>query len=178
MTTSSVSPWIGLAGVAIGFALGEGSRYARYRWETARNRRIVRTELESVIAQLPQKRDILQQAIAHMNEKRFMPTLSVRMVATGYYSVLEDMYPHLKPLQRNCLHVIFERIRVADEQLDKFEQSFVAAMKDKVITDPWITFCGRLEELLESYAVVEALSRSYLANKPIDVFSVNNRHDG
>lgn len=173
MTTSSISPWIGLAGVAIGFALGEGSRYARYRWEIARNRRIVRTELESVIAQLPQKRDILQQAIEHMNEKRFMPTLSVRMVATGYYSVLEDLYPHLKPLERNCLHVIFERIRVADEQLDKFEQSFVAAVKDKVITDPWITFCGRLEELFESYAVVEALSRSYLANKPVDVFSVN-----
>ncbi len=102
-----------------------------------------------------------------------MPTLSVRMVATGYYSVLEELYPHLRPLERNCLHVIFERIRVADEQLDQFEDGFVRAVKDKIITDPWATFCGRLEELLESYGVVEELSRSYLVNKPVDVFKVD-----
>ena len=157
-------------GVAVGFLLGEGSRYGRYRWEVFRNRRIVRTELQSILAQLPQKRDILRQAIGHMKEKRFMLTLSVRMVGTGYYSVLEGLYPHLKQLERNCLHVVFERLRVADEMLDELENSFVRAVKDGVITDPWETFGGRLEELLESYKVVEGLACSYLAKKPIDVF--------
>jgi hypothetical protein len=172
MPTTAASQWIGLAGVAVGFLLGEGSRYARYRWEIRRNRRIVRTELESVLAQLPQKRDILQQAIGHMKEKQFMPTQSVRMVATGYYSVLEDLYPHLKPLERNCLHVVFERLRVADEMLDEFEDSFIRAVKDKIVTDPWVTFGGRLEEVLESYRVVEELAHSYLSNKLVDVFRV------
>ena len=170
--TTSASPWIGLAGVAVGFLLGEGSRYARYRWEIWRNRRIVRTELQSILAQLPQKRDILQQAIGHMTEHKFMPTKAVRILATGYYSVLEDLYPHLKPIERNCLHIIFERVRVAEETLDKLEESFVRAVKDKVVSDPWGTFAGQLEETRESYKVVEELARSYLANKPEDVFAV------
>ena len=172
--TSASSPWFALAGVAVGFLLGEGSRYARYRWEINRNRRIVRAELQSVLAQLPQKRDILQQAIGHMKEQRLMPTQSVRMVATGYYSVLEDLYPHLRPIERNCLHVIFERLRVADELLDGLEDSFVRAIKDKVVPDPWATFVGRLVEILESYRMVEDLAISYLAEKPVDVFRVEH----
>jgi hypothetical protein len=174
MCASSVSPWVGLIGVAIGFALGEGSRYGRYRWEIERNRKIVRAELESVLAQLPQKRDILQQAIEHLKEKRFMPTQSVRVVATGYYSVLDALYPHLKPTSRNCLHVIFERLRVADEIMDEFEESFVRAVKDKIIPDPYTTFSERLEELLQSYSVVEQLARSYLDGKPTNVFQVEH----
>jgi hypothetical protein len=140
--------------------------------EIKRNRRIVRTELESIRAQLPQKRDILNQAIRHLNEQNFMPTRAVRLLATGYYSVLEDLYPHLKPLERNCLHVIFERVRVAEDLLDHFEESFVRTVKDKVVADPWSTFRGQLEETLESYDVVEQLARSYLARKPKDVFAV------
>jgi len=174
MTTSAAYPWIGLVGVAVGFLLGEGSRYARYRWEIRRNRTIVRTELQSVLAQLPQKLDILQQAIGYMKEKRFMPTRSVRMVATGYNSVLEDLYPHLQPIERNCLHVVFERLRVADEMLDGLEDSFVRAVKDNVVTDPWLTFSERLEEVFQSYRVVEELSRSYLNKKPVDVFKVEH----
>ena len=174
MTTTTLSPWIGLAGVALGFLLGEGSRYARYRWEICRKRKIVRTELQSVLAQLPQKRDILQQAIAHIATKRFMPTKSVRMVSTGYYAVLGDLYPHLKPIERNCLHVIYERLRVGEEMLDEFEDSFVKAVKDEIVTDPWETFGGRLEEVLASYTVVNDLAQSYLAGKPVDVFNVVN----
>ncbi len=170
MCAPNVSPWIGLIGVAIGFALGEGSRYIRYCWEIARNRKIVRAELQSVLAQLPQKCDILQQAIKHMKENRFMPIRSVRVVATGYYSVLDALYPHLKATERNCLHVIFERLRVADEIMDQFEESFIHAVKDKIVPDPCVTFTERLEELLQSYSVVERLARSYLDGTPIDVF--------
>lgn len=174
MCEPSVSPWVGLIGIAIGFALGEGSRYGRYRWEISRNRKIVRAELQSVLAQLPQKRDILQQAIGHMKEKRFMPTQSVRVLATGYYSVLDALYPHLKAIERNCLHVIFERLRVADEIMDQFEESFIRAVKDRIVPDSCATFSNRLDELLESYSVVEQLARSYLDGTPIDVFQVES----
>lgn len=167
---SSLSPWIALAGVVVGFLLGEGSRYLRYRWEICRNNKIVRTELQTILSQMPQKRDILRQAIAHLKQQRFMPTLSVRSVVTGYYSVLDDLYPHLSLVERNCLHVIYERLRVADEQMDGFEESFVRAVKDKIIDDPWSAYAGRLEELLASFDVVEDLARAYIARKPIDVF--------
>ena len=161
-----------MAGVAVGFLLGEGSRYLRYRIEIWRNKRLVRTELESVLAQLPQKRDILSQAIGNMRKQRFLPMVSVGTVTVGYYSVQESLYPHLTPVERNCLHIIFERLRVADEQMNGMEDAFVRAVKEKVLTDPWGIFIGRCEELATSYNVVADLARSYLDGKPIDVFAI------
>jgi hypothetical protein len=172
MTATTVSPWIGLAGVALGFLLGEGSRYIRYKLDIHRNRKIIRSELQSVLAQIPLKRDILQQAIAHMENKQIMRTQSVHMVAVGYYSVLEDLYPHLTPMNRNCLHVIFEHLRVAEEVLDKFEESFTSAVKDNIIDDPWKAFSYRLKEIMDTFNTVESLIQSYLSNKSIDVFNL------
>lgn len=106
-----------------------------------------------------------------MQHQRFMPTLSVRTVTVGYYSVQESVYPHLKPVERNCLHVIFERLRVADEQMDGMEQTFMRAVKDKVTEDPWDVFVVRCRELLESYDVAAQLATSYLERKPVHVFA-------
>ena len=177
--SSSISPWwVGLAGVALGFAFGEGARYARYRLEIWRNKRIIVTELKTILSQLPQKKDILQQAIAKLKQHQFLPTLSVRSITTGYRAVIDDLYPHLSLVERNCLHVIYERLRVADEQMDGFQANFIEAVKEKVINDPWGAYVGRLEELLESYAVVDTLARSYIAKTPIDVFSVEQSREG
>lgn len=173
MSTSS-TPLIALAGVALGFLLGEGSRYARYRLEIWRNKQLVRTELKSVVTQLPQKRDILHQAIEHMKSQRFMPTLSVRTVTLGYGAVQTALYPHLTPIERNCLHVIFERLRVADEQMDGLEDAFVRSVKDKVHNDPWLYFIDRCNELLASYEVVDDLARAYIEGKPVDVFNTKS----
>lgn len=169
----STSSWIGLAGVGVGFLLGEGSRYARYRLDIRRNKQLVRAELKSLLSQIPQKRDILNQAAAHLRSGRFMPTMSVHSITTGYYSVLESLYPHLPLIERNCLHVIFERIRVVDDLMDNLEDLFTKAMKDQIFDAPTI-YSERIDELLESLNVVENLSISYLARSPIDVFSVGN----
>ena len=169
----SAAPWIALAGVVLGFLLGEGARYARYRWEIRRNKRIIRTELQTILSQVPQKRDILRQALAKLKEKRFLPPLSVRAVTTGYYSVLDDLYPHLSLIERNCLHVIYERLRVTDEQMDGLEQTFISAVKDKIINDPWSAYAGRLQELNDSCTLVEDLARKYIAGTPVDVFPQN-----
>lgn len=175
MSTSPALHWVGLIGVALGFILGEGSRYARYRWEVCQKKKILRAELETVILQIPQKIDILQQAIGHLKQKHFMPTLSVHSVTSGYYAVREALYPHLTIAERNCLHVIFERLRIADNQMDGFEESFLRAIKEKVIEDPWPVYMGRLEELIQSYSTVEELTRSYLAKKSIDVFGFTQK---
>jgi len=173
MASPESSPWAALAGVLLGALLGEGCRYARYRWKVYRNKKLLRAELQTVQAQLPQKRDILQQAISQLKEQRFIPTLSCRIVAAGYYRVLEDLYPHLSLRERTCLHIIFERLRIADEQMDGFEDGFLNAVKDQLIDNPWGTYAGRLEELLKSYSDVEHLCASYLAGKPEDVFSMD-----
>ena len=148
--------------MVVGFLLGEGSRYARYRWEIWRKKRIVRTELQTILSQLPQKRDMLRQAIVHLKQQRILPMVSVRAVTTGYRSALDDLYPHLSLVQRNCLHVIYERLRVADEQMDEFEESFIKAVNNKIIENPWSTYTGRLEDLLQSFDVIEHLARAYI----------------
>ena len=158
--------------MGVGFLLGEGSRYIRYRSDISRNKKLVRAELQSILSQIPQKRDIINQAIKHLNQDRFLTTLSVRSVTTGYYSVVEALYPHLSLIDRNCLHVIFERIRVADDVMEKFEDSFIKAMKDKIIPNVSVTYAERLKELLESFIVIEQLTKSYLADSSIDVFGI------
>src|SRR4029077_13571069 len=107
-TMSSTQPWWALAGVVVGFPRGEGMRYVRYRWEIRRNRRLVKEELLSVLAQLPQKEEILGKAITLLREQRILAMTSVHLIATGYRAVLDALYPHLSLLERNCLHVIYE----------------------------------------------------------------------
>jgi hypothetical protein len=165
--------WWALVGVAAGFCLGEGSRYLRYRWEISHNKRLVREELRSVLSQLPQKVEILHQAIAKLRQKQFLPTLSVHLITTGYSSVLSQLYAHLSLIERNCLHIIYERLRVSDKVMDEFENDFLRAVKEKVVDDPWTAFIGRLEDLLHSLSIVEKLAKSYLAGKPIDVFGIS-----
>ena len=170
MTNSGISPWFALVGVCLGFLLGEGSRYLRYRLEIFRNKRLVRAELQSVLAQLPFKRDILAQAVKHMNGQRFLPMVATATVTSGYLPIQQALYPHLKPVERNCLHIIFERLRVLDEQMAGMEDAFMRAIKDKVVTDPWVIYSGRCEELLASCGVVAELAQSYLEGNAIDVY--------
>ena len=44
----------------------------RYRVEILRNKRLVRTEFQSVLAQIPQKRDILNQAVERISSCSMM----------------------------------------------------------------------------------------------------------
>ena len=169
---TSIQPWLALIGVVVGFLLGEGSRLGRYFWQIRRNKELVRSELRAVLAQIPQKRDILNQAIPALRQGHVLPMQSVRAVATGYQSVLEDLYPHLSDLERNCLHVIYERLRVADEFMDAFEENLTRIVREKTFPDPWSVHIGKIEEMLQSYAVVEELARSYLSGSPKDVFCV------
>ncbi len=172
--TNPIQPWVALVGVVIGFLLGEGSRLARYFWQIHRNKQLVQAELKAVLAQIPQKRDILDQAIAAMRKGHLLPTKSVRAVATGYQTVLEELYPHLSDIERNCLHVIYERLRVADEFMDAFEENLTRAIREKIFPDPWAVHIGKVDELLQSYTVIEELARSYLRGAPVDVFNVKS----
>ena len=171
---SSVEGWFGLAGVLLGFLLGEGWGTLRRRRERSRMKGIVASELSSVIAQLPQKRDVLRQGIEAFRAHAVLPLASVHMVSTGYYSVLPTLYPHLTAIERNCLHVIYERLRVAEEFMDGAEAALLEALPAGVRSDPFEDFATAAEEQLESLEVVERLARSYLAGHPTDVFRVGS----
>jgi hypothetical protein len=91
--------------------------------------------------------------------------------------VLEDVYPHLDELQRNCLHVIYGRLKVADDFMDNFEDRIVKAVREAYAdptVDPWPTYAAKVREIDESYKEVVKLIRSYLDKSPIDVFGVKS----
>ncbi len=125
------------------------------------------------MSQLPQKADILRQAIAKLRNKQVLPMVSVHAITTGYSGALSDLYPRLSLVERNCLHVIYERLRVADEVMDSFDKDIVAALRDKVVGDPWTAYADRLEDILCSLDIVEQLTKSYLSGKPVDVFNTS-----
>ncbi|MBN8476774.1 hypothetical protein [Sulfuritalea sp.] len=162
-------PWT-LAAVFLGFMLGEGSRYIRERLRVFRLKRTIQKELESIQRQIPQKKEIVSQIIGNLGKRVLLPGLSVPIISLGYDELIKAVYEHLSPLQRNCLHVIYERLRVADNTLANFKDDFLAMIKAGVLADPWKAFADQFQDINASYDVVEDLIASYLSNRPIDVF--------
>jgi hypothetical protein len=90
----------------------------------------------------------------------------------GYEHNISELYPYLNKRERNCLHVIYERLKINDEMMDSFEVNILNAIQEKVMADPWDVFKGRLRDVSDSYGVAQELINSFLKGKPIDVFSV------
>ncbi len=172
-----VQAW-SLIGVALGFALGEGSRWLRERLRVRRLKSAIRAELQAILAQIPDKEDILRQAIKALEKKTVLPMAAVRFTSTAYGSSIDDLYKHYSHVDRNALHVIYERLRVADSLTESFFEDFLRAIKDKIIDDPWKAYIVHLAEVAESYKVVRSLINSFLDGKAEDVFHITEKREG
>lgn len=161
-----------LVGVALGFLLGEGSRVIRHLIRVRRLKRMIRHEMASIRAQIPQKLDILRKMRDVLRSGGVLSGVSVSAIDTGFRQHGPELYPYLAPLERNCLHVIYGRLSVADRLMDSFESDLVRANAEGIIDDPFMAYSHRLQELEESYQVVSSLIDGYLAGKPTDVFAV------
>ena len=170
---TSSSFW-GLIGVVVGFALGEGARYARYRWRIHRVKGVIDTELKSLLLQIDQKKDIVGQAIDRLKQKKYLPTQSIPAMTTAYEEFFGEVYEHFCPIQRNCIHNIYERLHLADKVLDSFERDFLTAVREKIISDPFQAYCDRLEEVQQALSVAQELIRGYLEGNPKDIYGLKN----
>jgi hypothetical protein len=77
-----------LVGVVLGFILGEGSRYARYRLGLVRKRCLLRAEPSSIREQIEQKTDIVRQIRAALSQRRLLPGVSVPILSVAYGAVI------------------------------------------------------------------------------------------
>jgi len=161
-----------VVGVILGFELGEGTRLIRYHFRISKLKRIILEELKSVQAQIPQKKDLVKKMIGALQEKQMLGGISVGIVSIGYRQHIGELYEHLGQRRRDCLHVIHDRLKNADDMLSSFENDFTSAVQDKVVNDPFAAYTGRLSDILENYNCVEKLIKSYLEEKPIDVFYI------
>ena len=164
------TPAWGLIGVLLGFFLGEGYRLILERYNICKRKKVLQSELRSIKAQIESKEDILLQAIQTFQTGRVLPTISVRTVRTGYDAYLDTLYLTYSERERNCLHVIYERLRISDEKMDSFDKDFQESLKSGVIDKPWDVAVSTLEELLQPYDVIGGLIQSFLDGTPKDVF--------
>ena len=131
---------------------------------------VLQSELLSINAQIKSKEDILLQAIQSFQTRQVLPTISVRTVRTGYDAFIGTLYLTYSEQERNCLHVIYERLRISDEIMDSFDKNFKETLKSGLVEQPWDVAVGQLEELLQSYDVIDGLIQSILDGTPKDVF--------
>ena len=161
-----------IVGVILGFVLSEVYRHRHYRSRIRNLKRMVKEELKSILAQIPWKKTIIREIIDNLDEQKVLSGVSVGIMNTGYKQHIAELYEHLSILQRNCLHVIYERLDIADKTLSSLEQNIKSAVREKIIDKPFQLYKSRLQEILHSYDVVEDLIKKYLNGKPTDVFCV------
>jgi len=169
------TPAWGLLGVVLGFTLGEGARWLREKFRIRRLKKVVQNELCAILAQIEDKEDILRQAVQALQQNKVLPMVAVRAITLGYNSHIKDLYEHYSEIERNCLHVIYERLRVADQHMEAFHDDFQKALKDRLVNDPWDAYIGYLGDIIKSYEVAKNLICSFLKRKPDDVFHTKIR---
>jgi len=161
-----------IVGVIIGYALNEISRVIRDVLKRKNIRKVIIEELNSIKYQIDQKIDILNQAISALKNGDYIATESVPVISIGYDSNINNIYSELDVKNRNCLHVIYSRLKVAEDIMRNFEVDFLSNVSNKTIKNPFAMSIDRMGDLIESYNVVKDLIDSYKNNKPIDVFDI------
>ena len=165
--------WIsGIIGVFVGYGLGEFSRWRRGLSRVKSLKVLIADELIAIKQQIPQKRDILEKMIVAIADKQILGGSSVSFLNVGYRTYFFEINEHLTPKQRNCIHVIHERLNNLDRVLFSFEDEFRFALKDSAVNDPYYAFTARLKDCLDSLIVVNKLIESYLSGEPVDVFYI------
>ena len=163
-----------IVGVILGFLLAEVSRYISYRVRICKLKRMIAIELKSILAQIPLKKDIINQVINELKQNKILSGLSVAILNMGYKQHISELYKELSVLKRNCLHVIHQRLEIADKLLSSYHNELILALQQKIIKNPFQAYINTFQEVLKSYDDVEYLIKGYLNKKPTDVFYIKN----
>ena len=169
--------WIGIIGMVVGFGLGEVSRWIHGLLRTRKLKALIEDELEAIKYQIRDKRDIIKQILNALANSQILGGSSVKFLDAGYRTYFFEINEHLTLLQRNCIHVIYERLNNIDGVLFAFEDEFRSASKDPVVSDAYEKAIANLTDCKDSLNVIRKLIDSYLDGSPIDVFYIEQPLD-
>jgi len=162
--------YIGLIGVFLGFLLSQFATTWRDLWKAREAVKLIKEEVKANLAVLPERRDVVVKVFVELEKKRVLPAQGVPFLTESYKYNLHLAYSTLSPIERDSLHVFYERLRLADSYLANFEAELLKHLDLKLIDDPYSMFAIRMKEILESFDVIETLGKEFLAGKPVDVF--------
>lgn len=163
---------LSLIGVVLGFLLSEGKRWYDEK-SVKKNLRIALTEeLGSIIRMTPSKLDILNQAEEAFGAARVMPTKSTRFPREIYIRVLVKAPEILTTKERDCLHIIYERLRVIDDSMDAMEERFNSITSAHSIGQALSALVGSIRDMKEALFQTIELAKSVTEGNAIDVYQV------
>jgi hypothetical protein len=169
-----MEPWIGLIGVVIGFGLSIGYE----GWKNYSRKKMLlqalRSEIESIIKQIPSFIDLCIQAKESLQQRQVLPLESVRATTVIYDSYFAEIVPELEIEERNVIIVAYERVRVADAFRWDFKDRFFRDLNEKSLNNPIEVYKKLLQDMIVGYLETTELLLSYLQGRPIDVFPSMN----
>jgi len=156
--------------LVIGFSLNQG-----WQWLVKFHRRgeilaASRAELISLRGQLKDKADIVSKILHALDCGRTLPANSVRAMDFVYRNFIVELQLKLSPIERACLHVIYERVRILDCELEQFESSYASLSQAKGDDLASEYHAVRLRDLLGLCEKTDKLIDMYLLGNPPKVF--------
>lgn len=164
-----------LFGVVLGFVLAEGAQWFKLHRLRDQLRKSLLSELQSITRMVPSKVDVLNQAESHFKAERVMPTQSTRFPRDVYSRIIIETPEILKEWERDCLHIIHERLRVVDNSMDSMEERFVS-INSSYSHEQAIAAVGcSIDDLREALSQTSRLAQSVISGECVDVYALGNQ---
>ena len=138
-----------------------------------RNRRIrtaSKSELKALQFQLRDKSDIISKILRELEQGKLLPANSVRGMDLVYRNYIIELQLKLTPVERNCLHYIYEWVRILDFELEQFESSYAVHSESKGHDAATKYHAARLRDLRNLCDRAGDLIEKYLLGAPPKVF--------
>lgn len=161
-----------LLGVVIGYALSLLGDWIKRKKKQRQILSDLMGELKSIRYQIAEKKRLVMTAFDKLDRTNFLDPKSIHINCMVYNNSLIDVYSEMSIIKLNCLHAIYEQIRVAEEILDNFKNDF---FNNSGHSDPVLMGRSRLKDVADSYEMTTTLIDSILQNKPIDVYYLNTK---
>ena len=157
-----------LIGVILGFLLGEGSRYIRFKCELGRLKNAIKKELEFNLNLLPYRRNQINDIIKELKNERTLMIFSIKFMYIGYKGSIEKLYPYYSSNERICLHDIYERLMITDELISQYDSDIKASFS--IMKDPYYTYVNLFSDALTKLDLVEETIRNFLKGDFKNIF--------
>lgn len=160
---------IGLVGVVLGVALSTGYE----RWQAAKHRKELKAglyeELRANLLMVPQKQNVVQQILSHLEENRMLPGNSVHFISVFYKAHFSAIFPDLSIKERNSFHVLYEYFRVIDSCLDNYSERLMESMGTEKVDNYIRLYKAMMADILTLLDVSQTLAKRHLHGNPEDV---------
>ena len=165
-----MNQFYGFIGIILGFVLSQYAMSWREFWSRKRAKKLILEELSANLALIPQKIDLVNKIRTALIKKELLSGESVPFITRAYDRFVLDAFFQLSTIQRDSLHVIYERMKQVNSYLPRFESELLNHLNLKIVNDPFAMYITRMDEILNSLGIVERLIEKYLEGKPVDVF--------